>query len=77
MKTIVTILHIIVSLGLIGAVLLHSGRGTGLSNAFGGGMPSSMGSSTMIEKNLDRLTVIFAVIFLFTSIYLAKTSGIF
>lgn len=76
MKTVVIILHVLVSLGLIGAVLLHSGKGTGLSNAFGGGLPSAVSGSTMIEKNLDRLTIVLAVIFLFTSIYLAKSSGI-
>lgn len=73
MQQIVTIIHIIVSIILIGAILLHSGRGTGLSNAFGGGgLPSAMTGATMIEKNLDRFTIFLAVIFAITSITLLK-----
>ena len=64
------VLHTMVSLGLIGAILLHSGKGAGLSNAFGGGIPSSLGGSGVIEKNLDRITIGLALIFVVTSISL-------
>ena len=64
-------LQVIVSLGLIFLVLLHSGRGGGLSDMFGGGMGASAAGSTMVEKNLDRLTVIAALIFAFCTIGLA------
>jgi len=64
------IIHSIVSLGLIMAILLHSGKGTGLSSAFGGGIPSAIGGSGVIEKNLDRITIALGVIFVLTSIIL-------
>jgi preprotein translocase subunit SecG len=42
---------------LIVLILLHRGKGGGLSNMFGGGVSSSLGGSTVVEKNLDRLTI--------------------
>ncbi len=58
------IFHIILSLGLIALVLLHSGKGGGLSDVFGGGMTTSnLSGSTVVERNLDRLTVIVGVLF--------------
>lgn len=63
--------HIIVSVGLIFLVLLHSGRGGGLSDMFGGGLGASAAGSTVVEKNLDRITVVAALIFVFTSVGLA------
>jgi len=67
----VLILHVAVSLTLVFLVLLHSGRGGGLSDMFGGGLGASAAGSTVVEKNLDRLTVVAAVIFTFTSVALA------
>jgi preprotein translocase subunit SecG len=52
-------------------VLLHSGRGGGLSDMFGGGMGSAAAGSTVVERNLDRITVATAIIFAFTTIILA------
>jgi len=66
----VVVVHVIVSLGLILTVLLHSGRGGGLSDMFGGGMGASAGS-TVVERNLDRITVAILVIFAFTTVILA------
>ena len=64
-------IHIIASLLMIVFVLLHAGRGGGLSDLFGGGgMGGSMAGSTLAEKNLDRLTIIAAVVFTFTTIML-------
>jgi preprotein translocase subunit SecG len=58
------IVHILLSLGVIALVLLHSGKGGGLSDVFGGGMSTSnLGGSTVVERNLDRLTVILAIAF--------------
>ncbi|MGI8537170.1 MAG: preprotein translocase subunit SecG [Mycobacteriales bacterium] len=48
----------ITSIGMIVLVLLHRGKGGGLSNLFGGGVSSSLGGSAVVEKNLDRLTII-------------------
>jgi preprotein translocase subunit SecG len=67
----VLILHVAVSLTLIFLVLLHSGRGGGLSDMFGGGLGASAAGSTVVEKNLDRLTVVAGLIFTVTSIALA------
>ncbi len=64
-------IHVLVSLVLILFVLLHAGRGGGLSDMFGGVGGTTMAGSTVVEKNLDRLTVIAAMIWAFTSILLA------
>jgi preprotein translocase subunit SecG len=64
-------LHVIVCLVLIVLVLLHSGRGGGLSDMFGGGMGAAAAGSTMVEKNLDRLTIVAGLIFTFSSVTLA------
>jgi preprotein translocase subunit SecG len=64
-------IHVIVSLMLVLLVLLHSGRGGGLSDMFGGGMGSAAAGSTVVERNLDRITVATAIIFAFTTIILA------
>jgi preprotein translocase subunit SecG len=63
-------IHIIVSVALVVLVLLHSGRGGGLSDMFGG-VQSAAAGSTVVERNLDRITVAAAVIFAFTTIMLA------
>ncbi|MCU1485076.1 MAG: Preprotein translocase subunit SecG [Actinomycetia bacterium] len=63
--------HVIVALLLVLLVLLHSGRGGGLSDMFGGGMGASAAGSTVMERNLDRITVAVAVIFSFTTVILA------
>jgi preprotein translocase subunit SecG len=66
----VVVIHVIVSVGMIMAILLHSGKGTGLSNAFGGGLPSTMAGSSLIERNLDRITIALGVTFGITSFVL-------
>jgi len=57
----------ITSLLLTLLILLHKGRGGGLSDMFGGGMSSAMGSSGVAERNLNRFTVVLALVW-FTSI---------
>ena len=52
-----TILLVITSLILILLVLLHKGRGGGLSDMFGGGVSSTLGGSSVAERNLDRFTI--------------------
>jgi preprotein translocase subunit SecG len=66
----VVVLHVLVSSMLLILVLLHSGKGGGLSDMFGGGMGAAAQGSTVVEKNLDRLTVVLAVTFGFTTISL-------
>ena len=51
------ILLVITSLLMILLVLLHKGKGGGLSDLFGGGVSSSLGGSSVVERNLDRLTI--------------------
>jgi preprotein translocase subunit SecG len=64
-------IHIAVSVLLIVLILLHSGRGGGLSEMFGGGLGSAAAGSTVVERNLDRITVVCAVLFSFTTVILA------
>ena len=71
MTALVIVVHVIASLTLILFILLHAGRGGGLSDMFGGGMSTTLGGSTVVERNLDRLTVGAATIFGLTSIFLA------
>ena len=65
------VLHIMVSFALIILVLLHSGKGGGLSDMLGGGVGQAAAGSTVAEKNLDRITVTCAIIFAFTTLTLA------
>ena len=65
-------IQVIASLILIVFILLHSGRGGGLSDMFGGGqLGGSMAGSTVVERNLDRLTIVTSVIFAFTTVILS------
>ena len=65
------VIHLAASLALILFILLHAGRGGGVSEMFGGGMQTQAMGSTVMEKNLDRITVITAIIFTGTTILLA------
>lgn len=58
------IVLVVASLIMALSVLLHKGKGGGLSSLFGGGMQSSLSGSTVVEKNLDRLTITTAVIWI-------------
>jgi len=53
----ISVVLIITSLLMVVLVLLHKGKGGGLSDLFGGGVSSSLGSSSVVERNLDRITV--------------------
>ena len=64
------ILLITTSVLLVLLVLLHRAKGGGLSTLFGGGVQSSLSGSTVVEKNLDRITVVAAIVFAFTTIAL-------
>ena len=57
-----SIIVVITSIALALFVLMHKGRGGGLSDLFGGGISSSLGGSSVAERNLDRLTVIIGVV---------------
>jgi preprotein translocase subunit SecG len=66
---VIMILHVLLAVGLIVFVLLHSGKGTGLSSMLGG-FSSAASGTTIIEKNLDRITVGLAVGWAVTSLLL-------
>jgi preprotein translocase subunit SecG len=71
--TILAVLQAIIAIIVIFLVLLHSGKDAGLSGAFGiGGGGSSFGGGSMVERNLDRATVFFAVLFAVNTIVLLK-----
>lgn len=75
MTAFLVVVHSINAVLLVFLVLLHSGKDAGLSGAFGvGGSSSSYGGSTaVVEKNLDRVTVASAILFFVTTFALAKT----
>ncbi|MGF1599984.1 MAG: preprotein translocase subunit SecG [Acidimicrobiales bacterium] len=64
------ILYVVIGVITVTLVLLHSGRGGGLSDMFGGGLGSAAAGSTSMERNLDRLTVVISLIFAFLTIVL-------
>jgi preprotein translocase subunit SecG len=68
-------LSVVSSLFLIVLILLHSGKGGGLSDMFGGGMGASAMGSTVMERNLDRLTVVMALIWGFSVVALSLMLG--
>jgi preprotein translocase subunit SecG len=71
---VLTWLYIIVealsAVGLIFLILMHSGKGGGLSDMFGGSVGAAASGSTVVERNLDRITVTVAVIFALTTLTL-------
>lgn len=72
LNIILIVIQVLSALTLIFLILLHSGRGGGLSDMFGGGqLGGSMAGSTVVERNLDRLTVITGVVFMFSTVLLA------
>jgi preprotein translocase subunit SecG len=58
----VSVVLIITSLLMMLLVLLHKGKGSGLSDLFGGGVSSTLGSSSVVERNLDRLTIFTGIV---------------
>lgn len=73
MFTILGILQVIIAVVLMFLVLLHSGKDAGLSGAFGiGGGGSSIGGGSMVERNLDRATILFAILFVVNTIVMLK-----
>jgi len=70
-EIILWVLQFGLGIGLIFLVLVHSGRGGGLSDMFGGGLGASAAGSTVMEKNLDRITVVLALAFAFNTLIMA------
>jgi preprotein translocase subunit SecG len=73
METILSVLQVFISVVLIFLVLMHSGKDTGLSGAFGVGTgQGSLGGGSLIERNLNRWTVGFAIVFAINIVLLLK-----
>jgi preprotein translocase subunit SecG len=71
MVTAFQILLVLTSLLIILLVLLHKGKGGGLSDLFGGGVSSSLGGSSIAERNLDRITYIVMIVWVASCVSLA------
>ncbi|BDE96296.1 preprotein translocase subunit SecG [Raoultibacter timonensis] len=68
---IITLVLLVVSgVGLIIFILLHSGKGTGISDMIASSVYSTQTGTSIVEKNLDRITIIFAVVFLLSLLVL-------
>ncbi len=72
---VVVVVEVISAFALVMLILLHSGRGGGLSDMFGSSVGSAAAGSTVAEKNLDRLTVMTAVAFALCAIILGLRWG--
>ncbi len=73
MELVLSVLQVIIAVVLIFLVLMHSGKDSGLSGAFGVGTGQGpLGGGSMVERNLNRWTVFFAVLFVVNTIVLLK-----
>ena len=70
MTYIIAFLHTVFCIALIGLILLHSGKGGGLSSSLGGGIGGTFSGTTIMEKNLTRLTLIVVGLFALTNVAL-------
>lgn len=73
LESILSGLQVLIAVGLIFLVLMHSGKDTGLSGAFGvGSGEGALGGGSLVERNLTRWTIFFAIIFAVNTIVLLK-----
>ena len=73
MYTLLGIVQVIIAVVLVFLILMHSGKDAGLSGAFGiGGGGSSFGGGSMVEKNLDRATIFFSILFVINTLVILK-----
>ncbi len=70
MTYVLAFLHTIFCVALVGLILLHSGKGGGLSSSLGGGVGSTFSGTTIMEKNLTRLTLIIVALFALSTVAL-------
>jgi preprotein translocase subunit SecG len=70
MVYVLAFLHTVLCIALIGLILLHSGKGGGLSSSLGGGIGGTFSGTTIMEKNLTRLTLIVVGLFALTNVAL-------
>ncbi len=72
MYSVLSVLQVFISVGLIFLILLHSGKDAGMSGAFGVGATGGSTGGSLMERNLDRWTVVFALLFVANTIALLK-----
>jgi preprotein translocase subunit SecG len=73
MESVLNVVQVLISVILIFLVLLHSGKDTGLSGAFGVGQGGgSFGGGSLVERNLDRWTIFFGILFVLNTLVLLK-----
>lgn len=73
MQSVLSVMQVAIAFILIFLVLLHSGKDAGLSGAFGIGQTgSSVGGGSLVERNLDRWTIFFAIVFVVNTLVLLK-----
>jgi preprotein translocase subunit SecG len=70
MTYLIAFFHTVFCIALIGLILLHSGKGGGLSSSLGGGIGGTFSGTTIMEKNLTRLTLIVVGLFALTNVVL-------
>jgi preprotein translocase subunit SecG len=72
-ETFFSVLQVLISVVLVFLVLMHSGKDSGLSGAFGVGSGTGpLGGGSMVERNLNRWTIFFAILFLINAVILLK-----
>ena len=72
MYTVLSVIQVFIAIGLIFLILLHSGKDAGMSGAFGVGTAGGSTGGSLMERNLDRWTIIFAILFVVNTFALLK-----
>lgn len=72
LQSVLSVLQVFVAVILIFLVLLHSGKDAGMSGAFGVGTAGGSSGGSLMERNLDRWTILFALVFVLNTIVLLK-----
>ena len=73
METILAVIQVVLSVAVIFLVLLHSGKDAGMSGAFGVGVAGGSSGGSLMERNLDRWTIVFSILFAVNTIAILKT----
>jgi preprotein translocase subunit SecG len=73
LHTVLSVAQVFIATGVIFLVLLHSGKDAGMSGAFGVGAAGGTSGGSLMERNLDRWTIFFAIVFAANTIALLKT----
>jgi preprotein translocase subunit SecG len=72
MYTVLAVIQVFIAVGLIFLILLHSGKDAGMSGAFGVGTAGGSTGGSLMERNLDRWTIFFSILFVLNTLVLLK-----